>query len=204
MPISHTVKPGDCISSIADQHGRFWQQLWDHADNAQLKDLRKDPNVLNPGDVVVIPDLQNHEESCATEQKHRFRRKGVPAKLKVRILRDDKPRAKLPYVLEIDSITVKGNTDGDGFVKGDIPPGARKGRLTVGKGDDLDVFDLLLGTVDPIDTDEGLLDRLDCLGFDVSQGLGPALKDFQTKVGLEPTGTPDDEVRDQLKERFGQ
>jgi len=204
MPVNHTVKAGDCMSSIADRYGRFWKDLWEHPENAALKKLRSDPNVLNPGDSVVIPDQQVHEESCATEARHRFRRKGVPAKLKIRILRDDKPRKNLPYVLEIDSVMTKGSTDGDGFVTGDIPPGAKTGRLTVGKGDDAEVFDLLLGTVDPLKTDEGLIDRLDCLGYDTSNGLGPALKDFQSKEGLDPTGTPDNAVRDKLKERFGE
>ncbi len=204
MPVSHTVKPGDCLSSIADQHGRFWEQLWNHPDNSELKSTRKDPNVLFPGDVVVIPDLERHKEPCASEQKHRFRRKGVPAKLKIRILRDDEPRKNMPYVLEIDGVMTKGNTDGDGFVTGDIPPGAKTGRLTVGKGDDMEVFDLLLGTVDPLDTEEGLIDRLDCLGYDTSEGLAAALKDFQAREGLDPTGTPDQAARDKLKEKFGE
>jgi len=204
MPVSHKVKQGECLSSIADRLGRFWQQLWDHPDNAELKNLRKDPNVLYDGDVVVIPDLVEHEESCATEQRHRFRRKGVPAKLKVRILRDDKPRADLPYTLEIDSLTVKGKTDGDGFVESEIPPGAARGRLSVGKGTDLDIFDLLLGALDPIETEDGVLERLEGLGYDISRGVGPALSEFQAKEGLEPTGTPDAGTRDKLKERFGQ
>src|SRR5436190_1493445 len=102
MPQSHTVQPGECLSSIADQYGR-----------------------------------------------------------------------------EIDGISTKGNTDGDGYVKGDIPPGARKGRLSVGKGDDVESYDLLLGELDPIDTDDGLIDRLECLGYSTTQGVGQALRDFQ-------------------------
>lgn len=202
--MQHTVKQGECLSSIADQHGRFWQQLWDHADNARLKDLRKDPNVLHPGDVVVIPDLALREEDCATTKKHRFRRKGVPAKLKIRVLRDDKPRAKLPYTLDIDGALTRAKTDSDGFVIQDIPPGAKHARLTVGEGADAESYDLNLGTLDPIDTDEGLLGRLECLGFDVSEGLAPALGAFQSREGLNPTGTADDQTRNRLKERFGE
>lgn len=204
MPVTHTVQAGECLSSIADQYGRFWEQLWEHADNAELKQLRKDPNVLLDGDTVVIPDKEEHEESCGSDTKHRFRRKGVPAKLDVRVLRDDKPRANLPYVLEIDGVTTKGTTDGDGYVKSDIPPGAKSGRLLVGKGEDIETYDLLLGKLDPIDTDEGVLGRLGDLGYDTSKGLKPAIEDFQNSAGLGATGTADDATREKLKERFGQ
>lgn len=204
MPVTHAVQSGECMSSIADQYGRFWQQLWDHADNLDLKNLRKDPNVLYAGDTVVIPDKEEHEESCGSEEKHRFRRKGVPAKLKIRILRDDEPRGNLPYVLEIDGVSTKGNTDGDGYVNADIPPGAKAGRLSVGQGADVEAYDLLLGQLDPIETDEGVLGRLGDLGFDTSRGLGPAVSDFQAGEGLEVTGAADDALRTKLKERFGQ
>lgn len=92
MPNEHTVAPGECISSIAFQHGFFWETLWEHGDNAELKEKRKDPNVLHPGDVVMIPDLTLKEESCATEQVHEFRLKGVPARLNIQVRRPKAPK----------------------------------------------------------------------------------------------------------------
>ncbi len=92
MPIEHIVAPGECISSVAYQHGFFWETLWNHGDNAGLKKERKDPNVLHPGDVVVIPDLTVKEESCATEQVHEFRLKGVPARLNIKVVRPKAPK----------------------------------------------------------------------------------------------------------------
>jgi N-acetylmuramoyl-L-alanine amidase len=81
----HTVKQGDCISSIAERHGLFWDKVWNHPKNANLQEKRKDPNVLSPGDVVFVPDKEEREASGATEQRHRFKKKGVPAKLRLRI-----------------------------------------------------------------------------------------------------------------------
>jgi len=92
MPTEHTIAPGECISSIAYQHGFFWETLWNHGDNAELKRDRKDPNVLHPGDLVMIPDLTLKEESCATEQVHEFRLKGVPARLNLKVLRPKPPK----------------------------------------------------------------------------------------------------------------
>jgi hypothetical protein len=85
MP-EHTVQQGDCISSIAEEHGVFWEKIWNHSGNASLKEKRKDPNVLLPGDVVFVPEKESREESGATDQKHRFRKKGVPAKLRLKIM----------------------------------------------------------------------------------------------------------------------
>ncbi|MGC9973362.1 MAG: LysM domain-containing protein [Bryobacteraceae bacterium] len=53
MPV-HVVKQGDCMSSIADQYGFFWETLWNHERNAQLKERRKNPNVLMAGDPAVL------------------------------------------------------------------------------------------------------------------------------------------------------
>src|SRR6266704_2359474 len=149
MP-THEVELGDCFSSIAEQYGFFWSTLWNHADNADLKELRQDPNVLLKGDVVVIPDKTLKHESCATEQEHKFKKKGTPAKIKIRLLLEDKPRKDEPYKLAIDGKWFKdGKTDGDGYLTQSIPAGAVHGLLRVGKGEDVDEYELELGTLDP-------------------------------------------------------
>jgi len=83
----HTVREGECVSSIAYEHGLFPDTIWDHPDNSQLKQKRKEMNLLEAGDVVEIPEKEEKEESIATEQTHRFRKKGVPAKLRMKILK---------------------------------------------------------------------------------------------------------------------
>jgi N-acetylmuramoyl-L-alanine amidase len=112
----HTLRKNECISSLADRYSLFWETIWFHPSNAELRSLRQNANILYPGDEVFIPDMEIKEESVATEQKHRFRRKGVPAKLRLQILKDieeddeavDKPKA--------------GNSDaGDDFVASESP-----------------------------------------------------------------------------------
>lgn len=94
MAEDYEVNAGECVSSIAFEHGFYWRTLWDHSSNAALKARRKDPNVLLAGDVVHIPDLTLQEESGATEARHRFQLKGVPAKLRIRLLEPCEPEAK--------------------------------------------------------------------------------------------------------------
>lgn len=91
MAEDYPARLGDCISSIAYEHGFFWETLWNHPQNAELKSDRKEPNVLKEGDIVYIPDLTLKEESGASEKRHRFKLKGVPAKLRLRIMEEPKP-----------------------------------------------------------------------------------------------------------------
>ncbi len=91
MPLDYLVETGDCISSIAFDHGFFWETIWNHPQNAELKSKRKDPNILQEGDVVHTPDLRLKRESRPTNQKHKFVRKGAPAKLRLRIMEEPKP-----------------------------------------------------------------------------------------------------------------
>ena len=163
----HRARAGDCFTSIAYEHGFFWQTLWDHEDNAALKEQRKDPFTLIAGeDLVRIPDLRLKEEACATEKRHTFRRRGVPAKLRLRLLQSDgQPRANEEYFFEVEGkmVSTAKTTDGDGRLEELIPPNARRGRLLLQGG--AEVHQLSLGELPPADTIAGLKARLASLGF---------------------------------------
>lgn len=161
----YQVRPGDCLQSIADEHGHFWKTIWDHADNADLRRVRKDPMVIQPGDRLTIPPLEAGNESGGTEQRHRFRRKGVPAVLKIQLLRDGEPRADEPWTLELDGNHLDGSTDDEGRITLTIPPGARRGLLRVGEGEDETIQAIDLGHLAPHDTVRGVQQRLNNLGF---------------------------------------
>lgn len=81
MPIRHTVKEGDCIASIAAEYGFFPDTLWNDPANKDLRERRASPYILAPGDTVAIPEKRIKQIEKPASQKHRFRRKGVPATL---------------------------------------------------------------------------------------------------------------------------
>jgi hypothetical protein len=208
MAQDHEVGPGECISSIAFDSGFFPGTLWDHPANADLKSRRKDPNVLLPGDVVHVPDLRAKEVAGPTGQRHTFRRKGVPDRLSLR-LRDDaqNPIADEPFELRVAGQIVEGRTGADGRLSVPIPPNAASAQLTLKQRGE--VWTLRLGEVDPIDTVSGVQARLNNLGFPCGKGAAlddatrAALRMFQDRHGLEPTGEIDGPSRARLLAEHG-
>ena len=66
MP-TYTVKQGDCISSIADQMGFFWDTVWNDPNNEQLRNRRKNPNAhLHLGALY-------QQRGMWTEAEHEYR-----------------------------------------------------------------------------------------------------------------------------------
>ena len=198
MSKQHTVRSGDCISSLAYDNGFFAGTLWDLPENALLKELRDNMNVLIPGDIVHIPDKRQKEHHGSTDARHIFRRRGVPARLAVRIMRGGYPRSNTPYVLTVDRHKLHGFTDANGEITIPILPNAESGLLQVGSGEDIDKYPLLLGHLQPSDTVLGVQARLRNLGYscgDEDGHLGvrtkAAICDFQQHHRLVVTGEMD-------------
>jgi N-acetylmuramoyl-L-alanine amidase len=202
MPV-HIVKQGDSLTSISDQHGFFWQTIWNHARNAELRRLRRNPNILMAGDRVFIPDKRAKEESAATGRVHSFRAKTVPARLILRLLDGrQRPRTGIRYTLDVDGQTFSGATNEDGVLSHVIPPGAATAHLRLQTGEE---WDLSIGHMNPIDYASGIQARLKNLGYydgDASGTLDDATRDairaFQRAQGLAVTGEADDATREAL------
>ncbi len=198
----YTVSQGDTIPSIALATGFFWKTIWNDGNNAALKAKRKNQNVLYTGDEVYIPELETKTESRPTEARHKFRRKGDPIKIAIKLMKGDKPRSNEAYVLEIGPKTFKGSTDGDGVLKQFIPGDASSGTLRLKGGKE--VHTLFIGHLDPIDEVTGVQQRLSNLGYDCEETgdlddqTVRALTNFQTDNNLDTTGKIDDATKSSL------
>jgi N-acetylmuramoyl-L-alanine amidase len=148
------------MNSIAFDAGFFWRTLWDHPGNAELRRTRGNPMVLRKGDRVTIAEKEPRIETGATEQRHRFRRKGVPAIVSLRFLEEGEPRANVPCLITIDGLRTERSTNGDGVLVVPIPPNAREGHVELGKGEDRVIYQLDLGCLDPHGTVRGMQQRL--------------------------------------------
>lgn len=203
----HVVTQGECLSSIAEQYGFFWETLWEHPRNASLKQGGRHPNALMPGDVVHIPEKRMKEYTRATGARHTWRVRGVPVKLRIQILDDDVPRANEPFTLDAEGVVVVGVTDGQGYVEAVIPTRALRGVLTVGEGETATRYDLMLGHLDPVETVSGAQERLANLGYrcevtgELDDPTRAAVAAFQAVEKLRATGELDDATRSKLREK---
>jgi hypothetical protein len=205
MAIDHEVQPGEGISSLGEKYGLAPETIWNDPANAELKRLREDGNVLLPGDRLTIPDKRVKSVAVATGRSHRFRRIGIPARLRLQLLVNDHPRADEEYRLEVEGRVIEGRTDADGVLDVAVPPQAREARLVVGP--DAKEILLRIGHLDPHTEVTGVQNRLANLGF---LGLPPsgewdeptreALRAFQKKEGLPVTGEADEDTRRKLAE----
>lgn len=204
----HVVQQGQCVSSIAKDTGHFWETIWNDDANADLRRVRGDPNVLLPDDRLHVPPLRQKWEPGQTEMRHRYRRRGEPAVLRLTLQIDEVPLGNQPYTLEIDGRTLEGVTDPNGLLVQPIRPNARTGRLVV--GEEQWTYELQLGHIDPVENLAGVQKRLINLGFDCGRTDGEwdhrcrqATREFQSAGGIEQTGDPDDLTRNELRQAHG-
>ena len=208
------IRPGDCASSIAFQHGLFVDTIWSHPENAALRQKRASAYVLQVGDDLFVPDPHPKDVPADTDKRHVFRRRGVPEVLRIRLLDPlDAPRAGVTYTLKIEGgAEIKGATDSDGWVIATIPPNAMRGTLEL---PDNERYSLNLGHLEPADTILGMQQRLRNLRYPIDKDspgqLGPDTWSAVRKFLFEETGDLiDDEdpkrlpdVQDRLSRRHG-
>ena len=192
----HTVGPGECLTSIAEKYGFSVDTVWNHGDNASLKEKRKDPNTLVPGDIVAIPDRREKVVSCETAKTHTFKLSAASALFRLQLFEDEKPLASLDFELKIRGVSYTGKTDDQGVLEVTIPCDAGEGFLTVGP--EKKTFDLQFGHLQPVSEEKGVLARLHNLGF--AGEPEEALRSFQRRFGLEATGQADDATKAKLTE----
>jgi N-acetylmuramoyl-L-alanine amidase len=205
MSSRHVVGEGEGLSKIAEQYGASPAAVWEDPGNEALRGLRSDPNVLLPGDVLVIPDKSPKIVPCATGVRHRFRRVGVPALYELLLLdEEDAPRAGVPYTLTFGDQARTGKTGDDGVVRQWLPCATRTAALTFGDGEDAEEYELDF-TLRPVVDVAGVQQRLRNLGFACPQDGDPggetatALAAFQTWAGLPATGLLDDDTASALR-----
>ena len=205
MPTNHTIEQGETTIGLSEEFGLFTDTIWNDPANASLKQLRQDMNVLLPGDVLVIPDLRLKEVTKPDAKKHRFKRKGVPAKFRLQVFDGELPRANQKYQLVIDGKSSSGAADGQGVLELYVPPQAQEGLVRIGP--DNFQFTLRFGHLNPISDITGVQNRLANLGFldqDAVSGewddaTKSALGEFQTRFQLPVTGQADQATRDKLQ-----
>lgn len=190
----HRVQRGDHIARIAAQYGfRSPAIIWDAPENAALRAERPNMFQLREGDELQIPERSTKQLAQQTATRGRYVLKRKPLRLRLRC-RDvwGRPLADAPVVLSADGASAESQTDGDGQIEAEISPELLRARVEQAPT----TFDVEIGWLDPYGTTEGLLSRLQNLGYDVEE-LGSesdvrfVVACFERDRGLPVTGDPE-------------
>jgi hypothetical protein len=211
----HTVRQGECLSSLAAQHGLpDWRAVYNHPENASFQQKRPNPNVIAPGDRVYIPDRDSLFKNGTTDRRNPF----VLARDKTSLLivaadEDGNPYQEYDYKLTVGEDVYEGKTDSEGMLRHVIDAQAADGELTVwwpGTPPRHCTWHLKLGHLDPVSQISGIQARLNNLGLNagpVDGILGPltrtAVAEFQKKTQLTADGDPGPITQSKLEEIYG-
>jgi len=211
----HIVDQGDHLSSIAKQYGfSDYHTIWNHPNNAQLKQERQNPNVVFPGDRVFIPDRELREESRGTDQRHRFVRHEWPLRLRL-VLEDlyEKPIAHAKCILTVDGDNRTVTTTAEGKIDEQIALDAHEAALII--QDPQTPFsetriEIKIGNLNPVEKISGQEARLDNLGYFAGHAGKPddlafrsAVEEFQCDHGLQVDGVCGPKTQARLKTVHG-
>ncbi len=208
---THRVVDGESVESIAANCGLNTNDIWNLSENKALRDLRKDPDILSPGDKLAVPATKPLEFRRPTGQTHDLVVTVPKSKLRLQLKLRGQPRANLPCLLFVDGQQIPLTTDGEGKLETTISAKAKKARLVVDpKGKQPVTYQLLLRGIHPTSVATGWQGRLHNLGYPVDvdgEATGAmsqaALSLFQEKQKLTPNGTADDDTKAKLEELHG-
>lgn len=208
---NHRVAQGECAGSIAARYGVAWRTIWEHPDNAGLRERTRDPSALHPGDVLFVPAPEPRWEAGSTGATHRFALAPARAEVRLRLIDGGEPVAGAAYRFKVtgsEEPVREGSTDGEGRLVERVAVDAREAVVELpGRGR---VYRLKLGHLDPVGEVSGAQARLKQLGFydgavdgRPSDELALALWGFQLRHGLAATGELDAATQDALRREYG-
>jgi len=210
---AYVVREGDYLTRIAHRFGLLPKDIWDDPKNAELKKLRKNPEVLQPGDVLRIPDAPTPALDISPGETLSVTATVPTVTLELSLGRDDidapgtNSLAGLAYEAFTGHEVLTGTVGGDGLVKLEVPIDVHEVRVVV---EEAGVACLVrVGTMDPETERTGWHKRLSNLGFldqaipDESFDLAPALRAYQRAKKLPITGLADEATRKALFDEHG-
>ena len=214
----HPVVAGDCVWSLATKYGVPEDLIWKSASNKTLADKYKNGYTLLPGQTVQIPRRRLKTDPRALNACYDYVVRTPPREVVVRLVDWGKPAAaaipgkvKMAGQADLDVVT-----DGEGAIRFPAPYGVTAATLEI-PAFGLGLYTLSLGFLAPIESGDGVRERLENLGYYVEAGggddkrraaLAGAVKSFQQTQGIalvepEPDGSVNQATMDALVETCG-
>lgn len=206
--IPYVVRQGDHLPGLAFKHGFDADVVWNDKANDALRELRKNPLMLAPGDILHIPTPAKRGVPFSAGARNRYVAR-VP-KVDVHLVVHDQlgtPFSDEPYVVEGLGDATERATGPDGAVTLTVPVFVREVSLLFVRQNLR--FALRIGDMDPLEEISGVAARLANLHFLASstgwtdEQLTAALTAFQALHELPATGALDHDTRERLRAIHG-
>jgi hypothetical protein len=202
----YVIQQGDYLDKVAQRFRFDAKAVWADGANAELRARRK-PDQLHPGDVLHIPDeaAPALDLRCGTTNQYQAKVPRVPVHLVFDV--DGKPSANEACVVEGLGAPLELTTDGNGRLALSVPVTVREVNVRFVKRNVAHA--VRIGDMDPIDEDVGVAKRLVHLGLlsehrtDDPEAVAAAIRRFQEREGLRPTGGVDDATKAALVKVHG-
>jgi hypothetical protein len=206
----YVVRTGDHLDRVAAAHGLDPDVVWNLPENADLRQLRKKPNILCEGDILYLPDPPARQWlTVAIGGTNSFVAKPAQTTFSVAITYDGKPLANEPFTVHGFPQSDPQSTDGDGKLT--IVVDLAVSQVTVEFPRLPLVRTFRIGHLDPLTEPSGLTQRLVHLGYlsprsaegGSASNLEGALRAFQRDQQLPETGVADDATLSALESEHG-
>jgi hypothetical protein len=214
----YVVRQGDSCATLSIRYGFDMDTVWNDPANDDLRNLRQDPHVLAPLDVLYIPDDGEATGITLTTGATNNFVADVPVLYGqvVCIGPDDQPLAGAAFTIPELSPPFEGTTKPDGTADFEFPYTLQAVSLVF--TDPAVVVVAYRAQLDPVNTPSGARQRLEALGVVPPMPVVPdpdaramlaeyvaiaALQKFQNDQGIEPTGELDDATVDALQKAYG-
>lgn len=217
MPTTHTIQQGETLTRIAQQY-KFtsWKDLYNHPDNAQFRTLRDNPDIILPGDQIIIPDPEPKKVPIKAGASHTFQLKKEVEYLNISLKGANSDSLKgTRVVLNVGEERIDLVLSGDKPLKVPLSNGNEASGVleiydTPEDEEPSQTIDLLVGHLDPVEELSGIQARCNMLGHHcgVVDGImggntREGVKSFQLKYQLEVDGEPGSKTQEKLKEIYG-
>lgn len=200
--VPHVVHQGEHVRKLAYRYGVSAEAVWKHEKNQELARVRKNMDLLCPGDVLHLPSEPLPALSLDVGTANKFKAKVPTIQVKLRL--DSPTRSLAGEPFEVHGVSsggapLSGAVGEGGEVEFEVPVLVREVEVRLPEAG---IFmPVMIGDLDPIHELSGVTQRLRNLGFlppsgDVDEGrLSGALRAFQRAQNMDETGALDDATR---------
>ena len=214
------IKQGEYLAKLAEQVGFDADKVWNDDSNKPLRDTKREPNVLQPGDTLYVPGADERRYLKVNVGEENVVEANSSSTTLGLIVCDARGATIANSKVECRGLPAHGaalpkQTDGDGKLELVVPHTVSE--FAVDLPENRISLIVHVAHMDPITEASGLQKRLEHLGYgssmlcrlaavrngDASLWLRMQVAAFQLDQGLNITGEADHATRDKLVELHG-